>query len=88
MARRDDEDHDLRQDDRSERPPLALIVGGIVAALAVVFVFQNTGDTTVNFLWIDFDSTLWFVIVLSIALGIIIDRLFAIWRRRSHRSDD
>jgi len=88
MARRETGDDALQQNDQPGRPPVALILGGIVAALAVVFVVQNTGDANVKFLWVDFNSSVWLVIILSVALGIIIDRLFSIWWRRSRTSDD
>ena len=38
------------------RPSPKVIVGAIIAILALVFVFQNTDKKTVNFLWMDFNA--------------------------------
>lgn len=54
----------------------------IVAVLAIVFFFQN-GDMTNIDLWLfDWDTTVRWSIMVSIGLGIALDRLFGMWWRR------
>lgn len=67
--------------------PVALILGGVIGVLALIFVIQNGGSTTTQFLWIDVEMKLWLTIVISIAIGVVLDRLFSIWWRRNRRDD-
>lgn len=69
------------------RVPVALILGGVIGVLALIFVIQNGGSTTTQFLWIDVEMKLWLTIVISIAVGVALDRLFSIWWRRNRRDD-
>lgn len=64
-------------------PSAALILSGVLVVLAVIFAVQNGDDVSVNLLWIDATMRLWVVIVVSLVLGALIDRLVSIWRRRS-----
>jgi len=62
------------------------LIGFIVVAIgAVVFVLQNTEDSRVEILFWDVTAKLWLVIAISIAIGVILDRLFGIWWRRRRR---
>lgn len=67
-ARRDTD----RQDDwvvRKEGPSGKLIAAGVVGALLLIFVLQNTERAPVDFLFWDGDFPLWGVILVAAALG-------------------
>lgn len=64
---------------------IALIVVGV---LAVVFVLQNGDRTKTNFLMFEFRSSLWVTILLAMAAGVILDRVFTMWWRRRKRAND
>lgn len=67
------------------RPPLVLIALVIVALYAFVFVLRNGDRTTIDFLFFEVDSRVWVAIAISIALGIVLDRLILAWWRRTRR---
>lgn len=57
----------------------------VIAIVAVVFVVQNSEKTTVRFLFIEVEARVWAAVLIAIALGVVLDRLFlAWWRRRRH----
>ncbi|MGA9276580.1 hypothetical protein [Ilumatobacter sp.] len=85
--RNDIPDGEFGGDDDSG-PPIALILAGVVAILCLIFVIQNGEKVTAQFLWVDQEIRLWVAIVISIVLGILLDRLFSIWWRRTRRDDD
>jgi uncharacterized integral membrane protein len=66
-------------------PPLKLIGLGVVAVLCVLFVVQNTDRHEVSILFWDINSRQWVNILVAIGLGVILDRLFLAWWRRSRR---
>ncbi len=67
-------------------PSPALIGFAIVAALGVVFFFQNGEKTGIDFLFFEKRTTIRFSIVVAIVIGVLIDRLFSIWWRRRRRN--
>lgn len=71
-------------------PPWKLLALVVVLAGVVTFFFQNREETLVHFLWIDGSWPVWGVIGVSLAAGILLDRLFLWqWRRaRRRKSDD
>ena len=66
------------------RPSPKLIVGGIIAILALVFVFQNTDEKTVNFLWMDFDAPAWMWLLVIFLAGGLVGYTFA--KRQARRA--
>jgi hypothetical protein len=64
-------------------PPIKLIVFIAVAALAVVFVFQNRERHQIDFLFFEINTRTWTALATALALGVILDRLFVSWWRRS-----
>lgn len=69
-------------------PPWKLIALVIVLAAVITFFFQNRDETAVHFLWIDGNWPVWGVIGISVAAGILLDRLFLWqWRRARRRKD-
>lgn len=63
-------------------PPLRLIAFAAVAAVAVIFVLQNRERTSIDFLVFELRSRTWAAMATSMALGVVLDRLFLGWWRR------
>jgi uncharacterized integral membrane protein len=64
-----------------EGPPRKLIIGGILAVLGLIFIFQNTTRGQVHFLFWDVTAPAWVWLVLLFALGMVVGSLFP-WGRR------
>lgn len=60
-----------------------LIVAGVLAVLAVVFIAQNTDSKSVNLLWADITAPQWLWLVIMVLIGVVIGSLFPWFRRRS-----
>ena len=69
----------------SNGPNIALIAFAIVIVLAVVFFFQNSAATRVKFLFFDQDTRVRSAIIVSIVVGVLLDRLISFWWRRRKR---
>ena len=70
-------------------PPVKLIAFVVVAALAVVFVFQNRERHQIDFLFFELNTRTWTALVAALVLGVVLDRLFISWWRRTRtRRDD
>lgn len=65
----------------------ALIIGIIVAVLVIVFIVQNANDAQVTFAFWDGTVSLWIVIVISLILGALLDRIATWFMRRRRRVD-
>ena len=63
---------------------LGTIIGGGAALLALIFIVQNTGSGTVQFLFWDFTMATWVWALLLFLLGAVSGYFFA-WRRRRAR---
>jgi uncharacterized integral membrane protein len=59
-----------------------LIAFGVVAIVVVIFVVQNSNRTDVNFLFFDVNSRVWVALLVAVALGVLLDRLFIRWWRK------
>lgn len=81
--RRDDDHRDVRTT-RSGISP-ALIAFVVVLALVVVFIIQNRDEAEIEFLFFQRRDPIWIAIAIAIVLGVILDRLFAVWWRRRRR---
>jgi uncharacterized integral membrane protein len=87
---------DWKSNDRRSEAPAgdktrvspALIIGIVVAVLVVVFIVQNAKNSQVKFLFWDGTISLWIVIVISLILGAVLDRIVT-WfmRRRARRAE-
>ena len=62
-----------------------LIGGGILLVLLLVFIFQNTADTTFKFLFWSFTFPLWLGLVIAAVLAFLIGQLALMWRRHKRR---
>ena len=67
-------------------PSPALIGFVIVVILTIVFIARNRDRTELDFLLFEVHSRVWTAIAVSIALGVVLDRLFShFWRKRRER---
>ncbi len=62
------------------RQTIRIILWVVIAALVVALALANTQDVTVDWLFGDFGTSLWVVIIASAAVGAILGYL-ARWRR-------
>jgi uncharacterized integral membrane protein len=81
VSDRDPNRHDEQGGDRRWRSYLAMAI----ALLALIFVLQNTGETSVKFLFAETEMPLFFALVLAIVLGAAIGWLAPRVRRGSRR---
>jgi uncharacterized integral membrane protein len=70
---------------RSISPTLVGLI--VIGAVALIFVLQNSRKTTVRFLFFDPTTRVWTAILVAMALGVVLDRLFLAWWRRRRRED-
>jgi len=62
------------------------LIGGIVLALAAVaFVVQNRDEVTIHFLFFEFESRLWTLLLITSVISIVAAELIGIAIRRSRR---
>ena len=79
-----DDDHSAASG--SNGPPIKLLLLLVVVIATAIFFFQNGQDADVDFLWMDGRWPIWMVIGISLAAGIVIDRLVTWqWRRARRR---
>lgn len=70
-------------------PHFALIFFLILIALAAVFALQNSEQVSIDFLVVEKTTTIRWSILMAVALGILIDRIFSIWwRRRGNKKNN
>lgn len=84
----DQDDIDRNEDDwdHEDRVSPTLIGFGVLAIVALVFVIQNGEKVGVRLIFPKVTLPLWVTIVLAMALGVVLDRLFlAWWHRRGRR---
>jgi uncharacterized integral membrane protein len=68
-------------------PPVGLIAFIALAAFTVVFILQNRERAQIDFLFVEVNSRQWVTILVSIAIGVVLDRLFLMWWRRRRKKD-
>lgn len=79
-------DHEHSAESGFDAPSLKLILLLLIVIAMAIFFFQNGQDAHVDFLWMDGSWPIWLVIGISVAAGIVIDRLFTWqWRRARRR---
>lgn len=69
----------------TERPstiPWKLIGFGVLAVVALLFVLQNRQRVVIEFIVLEVEARQWIVLLLAIAVGVLLDRLFLAWWRR------
>lgn len=51
---------------------IRLVLGGLAALALVLFIFQNTDDVEVNFLWVEGSIPLFLLLLITVALTLIV----------------
>jgi uncharacterized integral membrane protein len=71
-------------------PSVALIVALVLAAAAVVWFLQNGNEVTITVLFLDWDTTVRWAIIIAILVGVLLDRLvtYGLRRRKRHKEVD
>ncbi|GMQ92875.1 MAG: hypothetical protein BMS9Abin12_0352 [Acidimicrobiia bacterium] len=85
-----DESGEERSDDLEYKEgglPIGLIITGIVAVIAAVFIVQNSDETEMEFLFFSGRVPLSLVIIIAIALGALLGWFGGYMRRRKKRRD-
>jgi uncharacterized integral membrane protein len=62
-----------------------IVIGAIVAILALVFIFQNTSRTRVHLLFWKVDRPAWLWLLIVFAAGFIVGSIYPWFRRRPKR---
>ena len=62
-----------------------LIGGGILLVLLLIFIFQNTADTTFKYLFWDFTLPLWLGLLITAVVAFVVGQLALMWRRHKRR---
>ena len=68
-------------------PNITLIGVAILVVLFVVFFLQNSETLSIDFLFFEKKTTIRWSLLVAVVLGVLIDRIFAIWWRRRQRND-
>jgi uncharacterized integral membrane protein len=62
-----------------------LVVGVILAILVIVFSAQNTDTAPITFLWMEWSSPIFAVILVSLLVGIVLDEIVGLLFRSRRR---
>ena len=62
-----------------------LIGGGILLVLLLIFIFQNTADTTFKYLFWDFTLPLWLGLLITAVVAFVVGQFALMWRRHKRR---
>jgi uncharacterized integral membrane protein len=62
-----------------------LIGGGILLVLLLIFIFQNTADTTFKFLFWSFTFPLWLGLLITAVVAFVVGQFALMWRRHKRR---
>jgi len=57
-------------------PSAGLIAAVLLAVFVLVFAIQNETPATIDFLVVDWKTTVRFAILIAVALGVVLDRMF------------
>ena len=78
---------DQQQGTEKRDIPWKLVSFIVLVAVVAIFVLQNRDRMPVNFLFFEINSRQWVNLIVAVAFGVGLDRLFIGWRKR-HRHDD
>jgi uncharacterized integral membrane protein len=59
----------------------------VLAAIVLIFVFQNTHRVNVHFLWFERDAQLWLLLLITAAVAIGAAELFTAYLRRRRSNE-
>jgi uncharacterized integral membrane protein len=67
--------------------PWKLVGFVVLVAVVAIFVLQNRDRMPVNFLFFEINSRQWVNLIVAVAFGVSLDRLFIGWRKRRRHDD-
>ncbi|HUF84211.1 MAG TPA: hypothetical protein VMQ81_06415 [Acidimicrobiia bacterium] len=79
---------EIQRPRRRQLPPPRVIIGAIAGALVLWFALVNTRRVKIDYILVERESRLIFVILGSALLGALAGALLRRARRRDHRHDD
>ena len=85
---RDSDNHPVAQEGHRGGPSSALIGIVLVGVLMVIFFLQNGERTSIDFLVFEKITTIRWSIIVAILLGAALDRVVAVWWRRSRKKNN
>jgi uncharacterized integral membrane protein len=62
-----------------------MIAWGVVVVLALVFIFQNTGQTRIHLLFARIENPAWVWLLILFAAGFVVGSIFPWFRRPARR---
>jgi uncharacterized integral membrane protein len=72
--------------DQSKGVQTRLIIFGLAALAAIIFIAQNREEVTIHFLFIDVSSRVWIGFLICLALGALLGALIGRWWRRRQQA--
>ena len=80
---------DQRQSPQEKSPtPWRLITFVAIGVVTLIFILQNRERTSIDFLVVELRARTWVALLIAVALGVVLDRLFTGWWRRRRQSRD
>ena len=84
-SERQDGDKHLDAASGSSGPSIALVLAVVVAVFLVIFVLRNGDTVNIDFMVFEWETTIRWLIFISVVLGVLLDRLVGWWWRRRKR---
>ena len=78
---------DQQQGTNTRDIPWGLVSFAVLVAIVAAFVLQNRDRMPVNFLFFEINSRQWVNLIVAVAFGVGLDRLFIGWRKRRRHDD-
>lgn len=75
-------EQELQVEDSGAGLRLRLVAALLAAAGLAVFIFQNTQDVRVKFLWLDGTPPLFLLLLITVALTLVLTTIVIWWLRR------
>jgi uncharacterized integral membrane protein len=78
---------DQQQGTEKRDIPWKLVSFIVLVAVVAIFVLQNRDRMPLNFLFFEINSRQWANLIVAVAFGVGLDRLFIGWRKRRRHDD-
>jgi hypothetical protein len=83
----DNSTKDQQQGIEEHGVPWKLVSFVVLVAVVAAFVLQNRDRMPVNFLFFEINSRQWVNLIVAVAFGVGLDRLFIGWRKRRRHDE-
>lgn len=68
--------------------PWRLIAGVVIVVALVVFIVENQHEQRIWFVFFPVTTRIWIALLVAVAFGVVLDRVFISWRRRRKAAKD